>query len=138
MGGKMVHCIGDTNKYFRTKRNYTAGNPAPRMGKRIRNGTKKTGNLHSISAQHQSGETKQTLGNTARRTLGPTRSGRAPAPAPARVATREGLGEAPLVLATAEKEDLMDRDARRDSIKRGKRWGYAEADGGSPGLRGTL
>ena len=29
---------------------------------------------------------------------------------------REGLEEAPLVLATAEKEDLMDRDARRDSI----------------------
>ena len=62
MGGKMVHCIGDYYKYFRTKRNYSAGNPAPRMGKRIQNGTKKTGNLHSISAQHQSGETKQTLG----------------------------------------------------------------------------
>jgi hypothetical protein len=66
--------------------------------------------------------------NTAGRTLGTARSGRAPpaAAAAARVATREGLGEAPLVLATAEKEDLMDRDARRDSIKRGKDGGTRE------------
>jgi hypothetical protein len=102
------------------------------------NRTNKTGNLHIISATSEwRGQTNPQEENAAGRTMGPARSGReGRAPLPARVATREGLGEAPLVLAAmAEKEDLMDREARRDSIKRrgrdGSRMGIGDVGMGT-------